>query len=66
MYINTFGTEKVDIDALYAIVEKNFDFSVSNIIQALDLLNPIYRKTANFGHFGRDGFTWENVKELVK
>ena len=66
VYINTFGTEKVDIDTLYTIVEKNFDFSVSNIIQALDLLNPIYRKTANFGHFGRDGFTWEIVKELVK
>ena len=37
---------------------------ISNIINELDLLKPIYRKTSNFGHFGRDGFTWEVVKTL--
>ena len=48
------------------IVDRNFDFTVNNIITELDLLRPIYRKTCNFGHFGRDDqdFTWEKIKEL--
>lgn len=66
IYINSFNTEKVDMEKIYKIVEKNFDFSVSNIINELDLLKPIYRKTANFGHFGRDGFSWEKIIQLKK
>ena len=66
IYINSFNTEKVDLASIYTIVEKNFDFSVSNIIKELDLLKPIYRKTANFGHFGREGFSWENILDLKK
>jgi S-adenosylmethionine synthetase len=58
----TFGTHHIDQDEIYAWVKRNFDFSVGNIIRELDLLKPIYRKTANFGHFGRDGFSWEALK----
>jgi S-adenosylmethionine synthetase len=66
VYINTFGTEKKSISEIEAIVERNFDFTVGNIIDELDLLRPIYRKTSNFGHFGREDkdFTWEKIKKL--
>ncbi len=60
--VETFGTHHADMDAIDAWVKRNFDFSVGNIIDELDLLKPIYRKTANFGHFGRDGFSWEAIK----
>jgi len=66
VYINTFGTEKKSIAEIESIVERNFDFTVGNIIDELDLLRPIYRKTSNFGHFGREDkdFTWETIKKL--
>lgn len=47
-------------------VDKNFDFSPANIIEELDLLKPMYRQTACYGHFGREGFTWEKIKDKVK
>jgi len=62
--INTFGTSKVSQEKLLEIVKNNFDFSVSSMIDELDLLRPIYAKTACYGHFGRDGFSWEKVKKL--
>lgn len=66
IYINTFGTEKQPIDAIEAFVAQNFDFTVSNIIKELELLRPIYRKTSNFGHFGREDadFLWESIKTV--
>ena len=66
LYIETFGTEKIDLDEIYKIVEKNFDFSPNNIIKELDLLKPIYKATACFGHFGREEFSWEKVIELKR
>lgn len=62
MYIDTFGTEKCDITGIYEYVNKNFDFSPANIIKELDLLKPIYKQTACYGHFGRSEFTWEKIK----
>jgi S-adenosylmethionine synthetase len=66
VYINTFGTEKQPIETIEKIVARNFDFTVGNIIEELNLLRPIYRKTSNFGHFGRidADFSWENIKTL--
>lgn len=64
LHIDCFGTEKIELDSIYKIVENNFDFSVGNIIKELDLLKPIYKQTACYGHFGWDGFTWENIIEL--
>jgi S-adenosylmethionine synthetase len=66
IYINTFGTEKQPIADIEAFVARNFDFTVSNIIDELDLLRPIYRKTSNFGHFGREeaDFKWESIKDV--
>ena len=43
------------------LVRKHFDFRPGKLIQELDLLNPVYRNTAAYGHFGRDGFSWEKA-----
>lgn len=60
--IDTFGTSKVSKEELNGIVSKNFDFSVTNIINELDLLRPIYAETSCYGHFGRKNFNWEKLK----
>lgn len=57
--INTFGTQTVSSGALQQSVNRHFDLSVFGIINMLDLLVPRYRKTACYGHFGRDCFPWE-------
>lgn len=63
--IDTFGTEKIELDLIYKLVKANFDFSVSNIIKELDLLKPIYKQTTNYGHFGKDEMSWEQIKSLA-
>jgi S-adenosylmethionine synthetase len=65
VFIETFGTNTISVDNIYKIVENNFNLSVANMIEELDLLKPIYKKTACFGHFGREEFNWEKVKELI-
>ena len=62
--INTFGTNKIENEIIKSLVEANFDFSVANMIKELNLLQPIYAKTACYGHFGREEFPWEKVKTL--
>lgn len=64
LYIETFGTEKKSLEKIYDFVEKNFDFSVSNMIAELDLQKPIFKQTACFGHFGRSEFAWEKIKKV--
>ncbi|WP_159641499.1 methionine adenosyltransferase [Erysipelothrix anatis] len=64
IHIDTFGTAKRPEAEILEIINANFDFKVGNIIKELDLLRPIYRESANFGHFGRDGFPWESIKPL--
>jgi len=61
--INTFNTEKVAIEKIYAAVIKNFDLRPASIIKRLDLKKPIYAKTAAYGHFGREDqdFSWEKL-----
>ena len=56
-----FGTGKISDLKLAELVQKHFDLRPKGIIQSLDLLRPIYLKTAAYGHFGRDEpeFTWE-------
>ena len=65
--VDTFGTNKVDQDAITQAVNDIFDMRPKAIVQRLDLLRPIYSQTAAYGHFGRtsaDGFTWENLDYL--
>lgn len=69
--LDCFGTGKVDKEKLQEAVIKTFDFRPGSIIKHLDLKRPIYKKTATYGHFGRNlpEFTWEKtdkVEELKK
>jgi S-adenosylmethionine synthetase len=49
---------------LSKIVLKNFDFKPKAIIDFLELRNPVFSGTASYGHFGKDGFSWEKIVEL--
>ena len=62
--IDTFDTEKADIDKIYKFVDKNYNFSPNNMIKELGLLKPIYTQTACYGHFGNPGFPWEQIKHI--
>jgi S-adenosylmethionine synthetase len=65
--VDTFGTGKISDEKIGALVEKHFDLRPKGIIQSLDLLRPIYLKTAAHGHFGRDEpeFTWEHTDKAA-
>jgi len=68
--VDTHGTGKVSEEKIEECIKELFDLSPAGIIESLDLLKPIYRKTAAYGHFGREepGFTWEvtNRAEEIK
>ncbi len=64
IYIETFGTEKENLTKIYDFVQKNFNFSPKNMINELNLLKPIYKQTACYGHFGREEFAWEKIKKI--
>ena len=64
--VDTFGTGKISEQKIVSLVEKNFDLTPRGIIKALDLLKPIYRKTAAYGHFGRNEFSWEKTDKAAK
>ena len=61
--VDTFGTSKISEDAIGKLIRNNFDLTPHGMIQALDLLRPIYKKTACYGHFGRTEpeFSWESI-----
>ncbi len=61
--VNTFGTAKIDEDRIAVLVREHFDLRPYGIMQMLDLVRPIYRKTAAYGHFGREDadFSWERT-----
>ncbi len=64
VFIETFGTEALPVARIADAVDEVFDLRPAAIIAALDLLRPIYRRTAAYGHFGRDGFTWEATNRV--
>jgi S-adenosylmethionine synthetase len=66
LMVNTFGTGIVNDEKLVSIVRKIFDFTPYGIIKNLRLRMPIYKKTACYGHFGREdeGFTWEEIDKI--
>jgi S-adenosylmethionine synthetase len=74
LFVETFGTEKFDLTKIVNAVKEVFDLRPAAIIRDLNLLRPIYGKTAAYGHFGRElpDFTWEKtdraaaLKALVK
>jgi S-adenosylmethionine synthetase len=66
--VNTFGTSKVDNGTLVDLIRRNFRLTPGGIIESLNLLRPIYRKTAAYGHFGRSEpeFTWEKTDKAAQ
>ena len=63
--VQTFGTHKVSEDRNSALIREHFDLRPYGILQMLDLLRPVYQRTAAYGHFGRSeaGFTWESTEK---
>lgn len=63
IHVETFGTEKISNDRIVELVRTHFDLTPKGIINHLDLRRPIYKKTAAYGHFGREeaSFTWEQI-----
>ena len=67
IFVNTFESETLSLKEIEQLVKSNFDLTPSGIINDLNLLEPIYKKTTNYGHFGREnqGFLWEKPIKLV-
>lgn len=65
--IDTFGSERVELAKIYEAVHRNFDLKPKGIIKTLDLKKPIYKKTAAYGHFGRNEptFSWEKTDKIA-
>ena len=65
--VDTFGTGKIPSERLVKLVRENFDLTPKGIIKTLDLRKPVYRKTAAYGHFGREnmGFSWEKTDKAA-
>ncbi|MCJ7523270.1 MAG: methionine adenosyltransferase domain-containing protein, partial [Dehalococcoidia bacterium] len=65
--IETFGTAKVDEEAILNLINKHFDFRPGAIIELLQLRRPIYKQTAAYGHFGRDDLDlpWERIDKAA-
>ena len=59
--INTYGTNTISEEEILSKIEKTFPLTPKGIIEYLDLRKPIYKKTTNYGHFGKDGLPWEKV-----
>lgn len=69
VYVDCFGTSKIDETRLSEIIRSNFHLTPKGIIDSLDLRHPIYKQTAAFGHFGRnesEGFSWEKTNRAEK
>ena len=66
LFVETFGSEKVPVDRIQRAVSEVFDLRPAAIIRDLNLLRPIYRKTSNYGHFGRElpEFMWERTDKV--
>ena len=62
--VNTFGTSDKSEEELIKIIKNNFELEPSKIIEFFNLKNPIYKKTAAYGHFGRSEFPWEKLTKL--
>lgn len=64
IYVETFGTGRVPNDKLIALIQAHFDLTPQGIIDTHDLLRPIYRETATYGHYGRAHFPWERLDKV--
>ena len=62
--VNTFSTGKVDDEKILGIINKVFDFRPQNIIEELELKEPVFGDTAKYGHFGWDNYSWEKINKI--
>jgi S-adenosylmethionine synthetase len=62
--VDTYGTGAISDRALVEAIRETFDLRPRAIVERFDLLRPIYRPTAAYGHFGRDGFPWEELDHV--
>lgn len=65
VFVDTYGTSKLSAKEMEAKVRQNFRLKPHQIVETFDLLRPIYRKTASYGHFGRDEFPWERLDRVA-
>jgi len=63
--VDSFGTSKIPEDKIKELIKSHFDLKPKRMIQTLNLLNPIYKKTAAYGHFGQDIFPWEKTDKAA-
>ena len=64
IYINTFGTGIKSDEESVELIKRNFDLTPNGMIEYLGLREPIYTKTTNYGHFGKDNLPWEKIIKL--
>ena len=64
IYVNTFGTNTISEEEIVSIINEKFDLTPRGIINYLNLKNPIYRQTTNYGHFGKQNLPWEQIINL--
>ena len=64
IYINTFETGKISDEEIIKIIKEKFDLTPNGIINYLNLREPIYSKTTNYGHFGKDELEWEKITNI--
>ena len=64
LYIDCFGTNRIAEGLIIKLIKERFDLTPKGIINYLKLKEPIYSKTTNYGHFGRKGFTWEELVQI--
>jgi S-adenosylmethionine synthetase len=66
IFVDTFGTGKISDEEIIEIIYNNFDLTPRGIINTLKLEEPIYTKTTNYGHFGKENLSWEKIIKIKK
>ena len=66
IFIDAFNTNHVSLEEIMKYIKNNFDFRVNSMIKELDLQRPIYYNLAAYGHFGREEYSWEQIKNNAK
>ena len=66
IYVDTYGTEKVEIDTIENVIQNIFDFSPNNMIKSLDLKKSIYSKTTAYSHFGKEDLPYEKLDKVAE
>ena len=64
VYVDTFGTGTIPEEQIVKLIQEKFDLTPNGIIKYLDLKKPIYKQTTNYGHFGKENMTWEQIITL--